>query len=1568
MDMIKPDWNKFKAKFSDNPQNNFEWFCYLLFCQEYNKPYGIFRFKNQSGIETNPIIKDNDIVGWQAKFYETTLSDHKNDLIDTVERSKRDYSNLTKIILYTNQEWGQGKKQNEPQAKIEIEQKANKVNIEIEWRTASFFESSFVAINNNNIAQYFFSFEKSIIHLLAEKQAHTESILYEIQTNIEFNNQRLEIDRNTTLKNIQEKLNYKQILIISGLGGVGKTAVIKRLYTQIKGKVPFYVFKASEFEINNVEQLFNEFGLKKFIEAHKDEENKIIVIDSAEKLLDIQNTDPIKEFLYAFIQNNWKIVFTTRNNYLEDLNYQFIEIHKIVPFNLDIQNLYQDELKKIAQDYNFLLPNDFKLLELIKNPFYLNEFLKHYKEEEKLDYLSFKKKLWNNIIKKGKPEREQCFLKIAFQRASQGQFFVISNFNHQILNQLVKDGILGYEVAGYFITHDIYEEWALENIIEAKFINKSNNKDFFEEIGESLAIRRSFRNWLSEHLLLNSKSIKQFIEEIIQDDNINFFWKDEILISVLLSEYSEVFFELFKEKILETDYKLMKKIAFLLRIACKEIDNLFYKQLGIDDLNLASIEYFLTKPKGKGWQSFIKFVYNNLDTIKMKNLYFILPIIYDWNKKNKNGETVRISSLIALKYYEWVLKEKIYFSHRDQNKENLFQTILYGSSEIKVELSAIFGQILENHWNKHNDPYYDLVEVILTKTGDNIELIKVLPDHILKLAELYWLRTCNKDFYYNSGAGIEKYFGLVDNDMDYFPASAYQTPIYWLLQTAQKKTIEFFLSFTNKTVKNYFESDMGRSEIDEIDVYISDEKTKKQYICNRLWNTYRGTQGSPYVLESMHMAIEKFFIERAKNTEAEVLEYWLFYMLENTMSASITAIVVSVVLAYPEKTFNVAAVLFQTKEFFSYDTSRMILDQTAKTNFSFGYGLNYEHKIHQDERIKTCDDKHRQQALENVALSYQFFRSEGISAEEAEKRQQIIWSIFDKYYRELPDASNETESDKTWRLYLARMDRRKMRPTTEKKDGQILINFNPEIDTELKEYSEESIKKSTEYMKYASLSLWADYKMRNDERYKQYENYENNFELVLQEVKEIIECIKNNESEKFYIFNNAVPGNVCSVLIREYLGSLSKEEKVFCKDIILGVASSSFRENYTYQIYDSVESAISVLPILLKEFPEEKEAIKVILLLTLFDHHSIGSYCDFADYAKKAILNLWEISFEDSQSLLLGYLLLKPEYEKFRLELRQQNIGKNNYQENQVIKIFLKRKKSDLDKVINNQMLKINLKTSDIENLNLYILKMAFQLLPLKVERIEHKELCRNIISVFAKKTLSNDRKDKVKYKIRHDFLEKLAYTCLNCSQIDTLSYLKPFLDGFNRSESIAEMFEKFISAEDKLATYDHFWYVWNLFYEKVVELCKDGEKYWCIEKIIRSYLFAETFWSERSIQWHPLKERNKIFFKKVTENMGYCPSVLFSISKLLNNIGNSYLNDGILWLSNMLSNNGNLWADKLEEDTIYYLERLAKKYIFLNRERIKKSKQLREQVLVILDFLISKGSVTGYLLRENIL
>jgi hypothetical protein len=82
------------------------------------------------------------------------------------------------------------------------------------------------------------------------------------------------------------------------------------------------------------------------------------------------------------------------------------------------------------------------------------------------------------------------------------------------------------------------------DFIIREFLKKTSNQDFFEKIGQSLSIRRSFRNWLSEKLLLKDGDIKNFIEEAIDSKEIKVFWKDEILVSVLLSNYSKVFFDL----------------------------------------------------------------------------------------------------------------------------------------------------------------------------------------------------------------------------------------------------------------------------------------------------------------------------------------------------------------------------------------------------------------------------------------------------------------------------------------------------------------------------------------------------------------------------------------------------------------------------------------------------------------------------------------------------------------------------------------------------------------------------------------------------------------------------------------------------------------------------------------------------------------------------------------------------------------------------------------------------------------------------------------------------------------
>ncbi len=1269
---------------------------------------------------------------------------------------------------------------------------------------------------------------------------------------------------------------------------------------------------------------------------------------------------------------------------MEVLNTEFSEIHGIIPTNLKIYNLNSEELYSISKQYSFLLPKDEKLNELIKNPFYLNEYLKFYEKGEKIYYVGFKERLWNKIIKKAKPARELCFFKIALERANSGKFFINPSCETQILdNELKADGILGYETPhGYYITHDIYEEWALEKIIESEFVNGENNKDFFSNLGQSLTIRRSFRNWISEKLLIENNSIKNFIEDVVKDREIESFWKDEIIISILLSKHSDYFFVVCKKELLKNNQELLKRLTFLLRIACKEVDTDVFQNFGLEQVNLFDLKYVLTKPKGKGWERLVKFVYDNIKQIGISKIHFILPIIYDWNSKNKEGATVRYASLLALQYYSRMMQEGNFYA-RDETQNHLLYTIIHGSLEIKSELERIFEEISENEWKSHRAPYYDLSKVVLTMF-EGLKASEILPKNVLKLANLFWYSPPKKEDYYSyGGIGVDKYFHIKESISDYYPASAYQSPIYWLLKSSIRETIDFIIQFTNKTVKAYASSNLDKGQVEEVEVFFKDEESIKQFISNRLWCTYRGTQVLPHILESMHMALEKFFLERGENTEAKTLEWWLLYLLKNSRSASISSVVTSIVLAFPDKTFNVAKVLFQTKDFFFYDTARWSLDQSHKGSleiFKKGFGVNYKNELYENERIKACDDKHRKFALEHLCLNYQMFRAENVKEEEAEERQKVIWDILDAYYKQLPEKLKQTEADKTWRLYLSRMDWRKMKPTTEKVDEGVAIHLNPDVDPELLDYSKKSIQKSSAPMKHTSLKLWAELKMKGDENFKKYDKYEKDPKIAFKEVKKIISNLKNgkgfgasgeplSEDEPFIFMNRSIPGTACAALTKYHKEILTKEEQVYCKDVVLETASQSLKSGYRYQIGDSSQSSISVLPTIFNHFPEDRNAVKLILLLTLFDEYPIdmGS-TGFNAFAIGAIHELWKTNFETAQTLLLGYLLLKPKYEKFHDRLRRENIKNGVYGRSESKKIDEFLSENELEVIdFSNDEISIN-DIGDMKELDLRILKTAFLMVPLKTDNTVHKAIVHSIILQFSKRLLSGDRDERLDYKVRHDFLNKLAYFVLSCPEEDIENYLKPFLDGFTNSEGIADLFTEIISAEDYLNAYDNFWNIWGLFKNKVIGICEKGDQFWYTDKILRSFLFAENPWKETTDKWHTLKGRDKRFFKELSQKTGHCPSTLYSISKLLNDIGSSYLNDGIFWISFMLKNNSGLLDAKLNTNTIYYIENLSRKYIYNNREEIRRTRRSKIEVLIILDFLIEKGSVVGYMLRESIL
>lgn len=1079
--MQELNWNLFRTKFNGKETKAFEYLCYLLFCREFSVSHtGIFRFKNQPGIETEPILVDGNWIGFQSKFFDKVID--RQDIEDSIETTIKQYPNVTRIYVYVNLEFSKNARGKEPKSKAQIEEFAKSKNVAIEWRVRSHLEVQLALVANKNLADYFFSFKTGVLDAIEGLIEHTSAILKPISSQIDFNEAIIKIDTAQVLTSLISTLSASPVVIVSGVAGVGKTALIKDFYNARDPKTPFYVFKATEFNVDHVNDLFHKYGdlsIADFVNEHEDSDTKYLVVDSAEKLADLQNQDTFQEFISTFLQHDWRIIFTTRYGYLDDLKFQFVDVYGLKFQQFVINNLTSEQLEALATEYGFTLPTSSRLFDLLKNPFYLGQYLNAISEAAnsrmELTLQGFKNRLWERQIAKTSYrvnnihlKRERCFINLAKTRAESGGFLItnVADCDENALKALQEDEIVEREISSgrFFISHDIYEEWALGRLIEASFQSASDFNALFEELGNSLPVRRAFRNWLSEQLLSDRDRVKGLIQTSFTNRNIATHWKDEILISVLLSDHAESFFQMFERELLDNQQKLLLRVIFLLRIACKEIDESLLKRMGVTKSSIPMLSTVFTKPKGAGWNCAIRFLYDHRESIADSSAETI-PLLEDWANKVQVGAATRFAGLLALSYYEaWHRNEQLRYRKLRPNKDKLIGIISNASREIKEELAEIFERIISKEEIGYQNEYYELVKRALSSATESYGIARNVPEEVLKLADLVWYEDPKRkrDPYeqHSTMVEVESRFCISDTETDYFPASAFQTPIFQLLQCARKPTLDFILSFTSRAAECYAKSDFGQ-EVEEVEVFIDDEAAVKQYISGRLWHAYRGMHVSTYLLQSIHMALERWLLEQAKTASQLEMEELCKYLIRNSRSASITAVIVSVVLSQPFKFFKVATILFRTKEFFFYDTARWTGDR-GSNRFTLGTGFNFRHKIFEDERVEASKDPHRRLSLEQLAFNYQFYKLEGESDETVQGRQQVIGQILDEHHAKLESGTTEPEGEKTWRLYLARMDRRKMAVEVKQQDGQTVVQFTPQIDPALKKFSEDSLQSSSE--------------------------------------------------------------------------------------------------------------------------------------------------------------------------------------------------------------------------------------------------------------------------------------------------------------------------------------------------------------------------------------------------------------------------------------------------------------------------------------------------------------------------
>lgn len=1548
------DWTHFNKNNGGSDSDAFEEMIYLLFCTKYDKKEGIFGYFNQRGIEKEPIKVNDKCIGFQAKFYTTKLSDNTSDLIKSIKFAKRDYPNISKIEFYINKEYGQGRKKgtNKPQGQIKVEEFAEKNDIEIAWYLKSKLDVILFQPEYQRIHEKFFGKEKSFLDYIEELNIYSNSLFENIKDDLTLKDNPIKLNRDSYINEIDEKVSENDCFLINGNPGCGKSALAKEFLKQ--KDCPILMFKPDDFDVENIQFFFDRFNLSlnEFREFFKDFDEKFILIDSAELIGTLKNQRVIDEFFKLMIQDSWKIIFTSRLNYSNSLK---LNLKVNLNFKVDeitVKELSLNELVSLFEENKLKLPQNIKFKKSLQNLFYLNAYLSNIDNIDLEDESEIKDVLWDLIIKKSHyqygnnpDKREECFLRFIEMKSSNPYFkFESDYFCQEILNDFQRDGIISNISDKYYFCHDIYEDWGLEKIINKNFNESSDYEIFFKKINDSVKFKVAYRKWLHYQLNNNYGNVDEFLDFVIVDDQCRESWVDETLFAVVVSNKFELFLKKFKFQIMSNEFILKRILYWLQTIFRKESDSQFSK------LVKEHANKIIYKPFGVYWEKFISFLYDNLEKWNKSQMEIIVPYLLEWNRHYSEGDATRNSSLIGLKFYE-NLEANDYYGV-DKLKDSCVSIILLGSKEIKNELEEILNKILLNQWKKSQDPYY-MLSIRILGMNNYGNICEIFPDQILKLADLFWIDDDKSDYDFDR---YERSF-LIDNNITwkYSYGSPLETPILYLLTCHPEKTVDFIINFVNKSieyhVENYPTDNDDFYRIDEIVLEIDGIKNK-QYISNSLWQCYRGS-GSPVIptlLKIMHMALEKFLLDECENDNFDDVEKILRKILCKSKSASLTAVVTSLVLAYPDNFFEIALILFKTLDLFKYDYARWINESEAKSLYEIA-PMNKQFLV--QERLDTCDQKFRKMNLESLIINYQFFRNENISEEISKYRVESIQELIDNHLEELDSKNLAKEKLSNYLMLLSKIDRRNLKPNVKETDGEIQISFeNVNIDDDLKEDSENFSKEFNDIFKYVDLSNWADAKINDKPIPDNLLKYENDVSIILDELNQFLTDL-NEDKLKLNIYVDNLPLRVSFCLLKLYSDSLKDEDKELCKDIILElIYFSLLDEYYFYQISHRLDIGTLAIVYLFDLFPNDRLVFMVTLLLILFNDEKIDATNYFSSFSIIALRKLYVQHPNCVNNILCCYSKFKPDFDDIYIKIINEN--RNSNIPNLfafAVKNFLEKYEDELENIVDYN-------DFEFENLNLISANVIFQTIPENSSDKLHVDFFKFVFQLFANDLF--DRESQLKgskyYSVRYTFLMRFCNIAL-MNKSNLKEYISSFLDHFRINDGAYELINSFVNVVNKEVLVE-FWEIWWLFLEKILENHETVGKHY-LEKILEKFVINYQLENDFDIS-EDIVEIEKQFYRRVCKELGEYEFILNSVSKIV--IKNKFLSSGLTWIKIIL-NEGDF--SNVEKGTIYNVEYFVKKYVSVNSQKIMEDIKIQKDLLLILDFLIKNGSNDAFRINE---
>ncbi len=1403
---------------------------------------------------------------------------------------------------------------------------------------------------------------------------HTKLIIENMNSNIAG----ITIKRDEELEKVNNLLEKNQLVLIAGERGIGKSGIAKEYWKKYCNNKYSLAIRAEEFNYPNINNTLSGIGIHSNLSDLFDVitlcNDKIIFIESLEKILELETNRAFLDFL-LLISNHpeWKIVATTRNYAIQQIIMNFISEYAIKYDVIEINEFSKEQIDEFIEKIPSLksLNCNKEILQLVKNPFYLSSIYKiinnGYILNQNDNKETIKNIIWENIIKKnseradGMPyKREKAFVEIALKRSSTMAFSVdINQFDLAATTKLQEDGLVSIKNGFVYLTHDVFEDWAIENYIEKQYQKNNSLSEFFNSIGCEQSMCRAYRLWLNEK---NNEFVNTYIKELFSTKDLNNLWYDETMSAIIFSNKVDSFLKLLEKELLNDKCNLLKRLCFMIRVTAKK-PNMDLFNLKINDSNVKKSALISLEPCGNSWEIIIKFLYNIREKLSKDMYIHCLKILKEWSSIIRIDEKLPLESkeagLLSLFIIEKIENN---YSERELIKE-LLSIVIRTYNSISSEFNTFIYNTIFNDEERGKNNY--IAEQIYNSL-DTCFIAKDNPELLIKVAKNEWLLKEKKKeeksipFYVYDDIDENKIYGLKSSlRHDYFPPSGAREPFRSLFRFCPKKAIDFVIelcnicaeTFVNNSLKKCSEEER-KDILDKIVYKIKKEDGTiiKQYGISDFWAAYRGISNTPYLIQSALMALENGLIahfEFFKDNKKEI-NYCIDYILSKSNSVFITSVLASVAIPYYKSLGKSSLLLLQNNEFYDMDMARIVHEMGEKEINWFVMDNDVLKNIYEKERKNAATREWRMESLETLCTKLQFT-----------DLKYDVWKIIDEL-----DEKNKEISE--WKFRLNRVDARKYKFELDEDNNQIICTSGEITDEKLLKISDDTKKKTELMNRFFGVANWVSKAKKSEFEFSTYKNVNE----LLKEIKELLRIYdKLDNNEKIYFYKAEIVESIAIIYIN-FNKELKLGEKNWCKAFLIK-EYTNYEETLSSITVNgridntglwTVSESFSCICCQLKEKEKKELLIKALtscdLDIRLHTAIGIGKYLWNIDKSlAKWCINLIEYfdildSKEQQNNRTINYL--------------EKNKNLNNY--------------SKWLKGIRKKLLKIDdfsKSINDKAQYSLYSITEKMLILPQEY----NAEFDNTILGILDRIILAEKEKNdyrKIEHRMNEGYFEVLKYYIEffgNYFYQMKLNELDNYMDEINNACNDAPHFMSgaliiyrlLAKKNDRL---DKYWEFFNKISIIMINISKElinGEKYKYDERanLLSDYIYLNTHWQPIDFEKLPIEE-GVPYICEFVRNSNNNVIVFEGISSLIYHFPELILKDGLITFKNLAENDIKSNLEK-GSNSIFYLENVLHSYI-MNLENNTIPREMYNVCEKILNALIDCASSKAYYTREYLM